>query len=99
MLDWDYEKNNGKYLITMENGKKYFMKECEVDNLQKQLGISEFEAIEMWLEDNGYLETYLKESPAGPARKYYHLTEKGKDYQQSQKEEWLQFIKKVEKLI
>ena len=51
------------------------------------------------LKDNGYLETYLKESPSGPARKYYHLTEKGKEYQQSQKEEWHQFIKKAEKLI
>ncbi len=51
------------------------------------------------LKDNGYLETYLKESSSGPARKYYHLTEKGRDYQKSQKEEWLQFVKKVEKLI
>ena len=68
MLDWDYEKNNGKYLITMENGKKYFMKECEVDNLQKQLGISEFEAIEMWLEDNGYLENEEQEELDKEAR-------------------------------
>lgn len=51
------------------------------------------------LKDNGYLETYLSESSSGPARKYYHLTEAGKAYQQSQKEEWLAFIKKVEKLI
>jgi len=51
------------------------------------------------LRDSGYLETYLKESSSGPARKYYHLTEQGRLYQQSQKEEWLQFIKKVENLI
>ena len=55
MMDWDYELKNGKYLISMENGKKYFMEVAKVDNLQKQLKISEFEAIEMWLEDNGYL--------------------------------------------
>ena len=55
MMDWNYELQNGRYLISMENGKKYFMKVAEVDNLQKQLKISEFEAIEMWLEDNGYL--------------------------------------------
>lgn len=55
MMDWNYELQNGRYLISMENGKKYFMKVTEVDNLQKQLKISEFEAIEMWLEDNGYL--------------------------------------------
>ena len=55
MMDWNYELQNGRYLISMENGKKYFMKVADVDNLQKQLKISEFEAIEMWLEDNGYL--------------------------------------------
>ena len=55
MMDWDYELKNGRYLISMENGKKYFMEVAKVDNLQKQLKISEFEAIEMWLEDNGYL--------------------------------------------
>ena len=55
MMDWDYEFKNGRYLISMENGKKYFMEVAKVDSLQKQLKISEFEAIEMWLEDNGYL--------------------------------------------
>lgn len=55
MMDWNYELQNGRYLISMENGKKYFMKVADVDTLQKQLKISEFEAIEMWLEDNGYL--------------------------------------------
>ena len=55
MLDWDSELKNGRYLISIENGKKYFMECAKVDNLQKQLKISEFEAIEMWLEDNGYL--------------------------------------------
>ena len=55
MMDWDYELKNGRYLISMGNGKKYFMEVAKVDSLQKQLKISEFEAIEMWLEDNGYL--------------------------------------------
>ena len=51
------------------------------------------------LKDNGYLETYLVESSGCPARKYYHLTEEGKLYQQQQKEEWITFVQKVEKLI
>ena len=51
------------------------------------------------LKDNGYLETYLKESSSGPAGKYYYLTDEGKEYQKNQKEEWIQFVKKVEKLI
>ena len=52
MLDWEYLKEKDKYIITFENGKKYFVKESEIDNLQKNLKISEFESIEMWLEDN-----------------------------------------------
>jgi len=51
------------------------------------------------LKDLGYVETYLVESNAGPARKYYHLTEEGKKYQKTQKQEWNAFVKKVEKLL
>ena len=40
------------------------------------------------LKDEGY-----------PARKYYHLTDKGKEFQQEQKNEWLSFVKKVERLL
>ena len=51
------------------------------------------------LKDEGYVETYLVESPSGPVRKYYHLTDKGRDFQQEQKNEWLSFVKKVERLL
>lgn len=55
-MDWEYVKEKDKYIITFENGKKYFVKESEIDNLQKNLKISEFEGIEMWLEDNDIIE-------------------------------------------
>ena len=55
-MNWEYEKVKDKYIITFENGKKYFVKESEIDNLQKNLKISEFEGIEMWLEDNDIIE-------------------------------------------
>ncbi|MBR3364719.1 MAG: PadR family transcriptional regulator [Solobacterium sp.] len=51
------------------------------------------------LKDNDYVETYLVESSGGPARKYYHLTDKGQAYRENQKEEWNQFIRKVENLL
>lgn len=51
------------------------------------------------LKDAGYLTTYLKESTGGPARKYYHLTDDGRQYHEKRKQEWLLFIGKVEKLI
>ena len=49
--------------------------------------------------DAGYLETYLRESSGGPARKYYHLTEKGRTYLDAQKREWESFVRKGAKLI
>ena len=51
------------------------------------------------LKDNGYVDTYLVESSSGPARKYYHLTDSGRDHQTRQKEEWTGFIEKVRRLI
>ncbi|MCR5067152.1 MAG: PadR family transcriptional regulator [Erysipelotrichaceae bacterium] len=51
------------------------------------------------LKDNGYVETYLVESSGGPARKYYHLTAKGAEFQQQQKQQWLSFVEKVGNLL
>ncbi len=51
------------------------------------------------LKDSGYVDTYLVESSSGPARKYYSLTDKGKEYRNRQKEEWLSFVEKAGKLI
>jgi Predicted transcriptional regulators len=51
------------------------------------------------LKDDKLVDTYLVESSGGPARKYYHLTQKGLDYQNDQKDEWLSFVEKVERLI
>ena len=41
------------------------------------------------------VETYLVESPAGPSRKYYRLTEAGKASFNSQKSAWTSFSKAV----
>ena len=51
------------------------------------------------LKDEEYVETYLVESGEGPARKYYHLTEKGQEYQKKLKEEWLEFVEVVNRII
>lgn len=49
--------------------------------------------------DEGYFETYLKESEEGPARKYYHLTEKGKEYYLQLRKEWNTFTEIVKELV
>ena len=51
------------------------------------------------MRDSGYVETYLVESPSGPARKYYRLTAAGKKSQKEQSEEWTSFVKKVGRLM
>lgn len=51
------------------------------------------------LKDDERVETYLVESESGPARKYYHLTQKGIDSLNEQRNEWQQFIRVVEKFI
>ena len=51
------------------------------------------------LKEEEMVETYLVESEGGPARKYYHLTENGKEYQKTQEEEWHAFVEAVERLL
>lgn len=51
------------------------------------------------LRDEGLVETYLVESESGPARKYYHLTEKGWQAYRQQYEEYQEFTKAVERLL
>ena len=43
--------------------------------------------------------TYLVESESGPARKYYRLTDKGREYQQAVRQEWEVFVKAVSELM
>ena len=51
------------------------------------------------LKEEEFVETYLVESGEGPARKYYHLTEKGKEHQTILVKEWNEFVKAVQHLI
>ena len=51
------------------------------------------------LKDDGYVETYLKETSGGPPRKYYVITEKGMKEKQALQEEWTDFIKGVNMIL
>ena len=46
-----------------------------------------------------YAETYLMESKEGPPRKYYKITESGKEYTKELVETWNNFSKSVNKFI
>ena len=51
------------------------------------------------LKNEGYFEDYLVESAVGPARKYYRLTDKGRQTQSELEREWRVFSGKVDDLI
>lgn len=51
------------------------------------------------LKSDGLVTTYLSEESGGPPRKYYSLTETGKQEYRRAKKEWLGFIGSVQDLL
>lgn len=51
------------------------------------------------LQSDGLVETYLEESPAGPPRKYYRLTDAGQRSFGSQKAAWASFARAVDSIL
>ena len=51
------------------------------------------------LQSDGLVDTYLVESPSGPPRKYYRLTQAGRASFTAQKTEWNAFSKAVEAIL
>lgn len=51
------------------------------------------------MQSDGLVETYLVESSSGPPRKYYKLTEAGKESFTAQKAEWAAFSRAVDNIL
>ena len=51
------------------------------------------------LQDEGLVATYLAESPSGPPRKYYRLTEVGRQSFTNQKADWVAFSRAVNAIL
>ena len=51
------------------------------------------------MQSDGLVETYMVQSPAGPSRKYYRLTDAGRAALTSQKAEWTAFTRAVDTLL
>lgn len=51
------------------------------------------------LKSNGLLSTYLQEESGGPPRKYYTLTELGRETLRTNREEYLSFSRTVNELL
>ena len=72
-----------------------------VNEISKNISISEGTIYPLLrrLKNEGYVTTYLQESREGAPRKYYKLTESGKKMEKNSKEEWLTFVKKVNRFL
>lgn len=51
------------------------------------------------LKDDGQVETYLQESSSGPPRKYYRITEHGREVLTSSTQEWNDFVSGVYSIL
>ena len=51
------------------------------------------------LKQDGYVSSYLAESPGGAPRKYYAITPQGADLASALKEEWQAFCAQVNKFV
>lgn len=51
------------------------------------------------LKSDGLVTTYLSEASGGPPRKYYKLTDLGREQYISGRAEWLDFVEKVKQIL
>ena len=72
-----------------------------VQKISDQISISEGSVYPLLrrLTKEGYFTTYLQESTEGPPRKYYKLTDSGRNYLHAQLAEWKNFTDGVNTLI
>ena len=87
-------------VLSLINSRDYYGYEL-VQNISENINISEGSIYPLLrrLSKEGFFETYLKESPGGPPRKYYKITEEGQSRTEKLKEEWNEFTEQVRILL
>jgi PadR family transcriptional regulator, regulatory protein PadR len=87
-------------VLAMISRKDYYGYEL-VEEISKVLEISEgtLYPILRRLTEEKLFETYLKESSEGPPRKYYRITQAGRNFKDQQIKEWKEFNLQIETLI
>jgi PadR family transcriptional regulator PadR len=108
-----YERNAGGFMnvqfkkgvlelcvLTVLRRKDYYGYEL-VQTIARNIDIAEGTVYPILrrLTTEGYFVTYIEESNEGPARKYYRITERGREYQRVLLSEWKGFIYGVNNLI
>ncbi|MEW9094298.1 MAG: PadR family transcriptional regulator [Clostridiaceae bacterium] len=72
-----------------------------VEQVSKVIDISEGTIYPLLkrLQNDNYLEYYIKESSVGPPRKYYKITSIGIEHYKNQKEEWFRIFNSVTEFL
>ncbi|MDY4047717.1 MAG: PadR family transcriptional regulator [Negativibacillus massiliensis] len=86
-------------LSQLKNADKYGYELTETISQEMELATGTLYLILKRLKDEDYVDVYSVESEGRPARKYYHLTQKGLEYQQTLCKEWKDFTAAVDRLI
>ena len=86
-------------LSQLKNADKYGYELTETISQEMELATGTLYLILKRLKDEDYVDVYSVESEGRPARKYYHLTQKGLEYQQALCKKWKDFTAAVDRLI
>ena len=86
-------------LSQLRKADKYGYELTETISREMELATGTLYLILKRLKDDDYVETYSVESDGRPARKYYHLTEKGYDAEKAARKQWHEFVRQVEKIL
>ena len=89
-------------LIVLESVRKKDMYGYElVEEVSKVVDVNEGTIYPLLkrLTNEKYFETYLRESTEGPPRKYYAITDLGRQLKTEQEEEWYSFSEAINKLL
>lgn len=86
-------------LSQLTKGDKYGYELTERISVEMSIAGGTLYPILRKLKEDDYVTTYLVESESGPARKYYRLTDKGRQYQRNVQQEWEEFTMAVNELI
>ena len=86
-------------LSQLSQGDKYGYQLTEAISKQMSVAAGTLYLLLRRLNEENYFETYLVESPEGPARKYYKLTPNGQQHYKKLKAGWIEFVEQVNQLM
>ena len=86
-------------LAQLRAGDKYGYELATVISNEIKVSLGTIYPLLKRVRQSGYVETEVHESTDGPARKYYHLTVKGREVLTQNISEWFEFSKRINKMI